>query len=967
MIKKILLLISLVCILPNTYGQALDNNVKQRLEQFFREYTSSYVDFGKSKLEKFEVDHHNRTLKIYADKRFAYQPFREENTQAIYRHISQILPGPVASYDLSIYVGDKTIQELIPNYYRSGKIDKSRIYEPIKNNDSPWVTNISKPYKITNGLDKRHISLWQSHGMYYINKQDKWDWQRPRLFCTNEDQFTQSFILPFLIPMLEKAGANVFTPRERDIQKHEVIVDNDIKTNSLYIEEGKRKQKWDRYDGPGFAASKSYYFDGENPFLRGTSRVVEAKRTKAKAFAQWVPTFPIDGNYAVYISYQSMPNSVSDAKYIVFHKGGITEFLVNQKIGGGTWVYLGNFEFSKGNSPLGMVVLTNESKENGVISADAVRFGGGMGNIIRGSSTSGMPRYLEGARYSAQWAGMPTDVYNGKKGTNDYADDINTRSNMINYLSGGSVFNPRQRGLGVPFELNLALHSDAGYNKNDKIFGTLGIYTTEANPTPLGSGKDRLSSRDFADIVLTQLEKDIHSNFNIQWTRRSMWDRNYSETRLPEIPSIIIELLSHQNFADMQIAHDPNFKFIVSRAIYKAVLKYLSDQKRQDYIVQPLPIKNFSVSLTDKNKAILNWSPTEDPIEPSASAKDYIVYTRIGNGGFDNGKLVHNNYFTADLTPGLIYSFKVAAVNKGGESFPSETLVAYKALKEKKRLLIVNGFQRLSGPKTINTDFEAGFDINSDPGVPYLYDISLSGSQQTFRRTGAGKSGSQSLGHSTDELEGYALAGNTFDYPYIHGKAIRATKGISFASTSRDAAEFGYIDINQYDMIDLIMGLQKEESYNPYSNIKYKTFTPQLQQVLTNFSKKGGSILVSGSYIASDMSYNQTDIDFIRNILNYDYAYSIQDKSINSLEGLGRNFKIPRLLNEQIYTVSQPEVINAVNGAFPVMTYQNINHAAAVASQKNYKTFIMGFPFESIENSKDRAHIMASILHFFMK
>lgn len=62
-----------------------------------------------------------------------------------------------------------------------------------------------------------------------------------------------------------------------------------------------------------------------------------------------------------------------------------------------------------------MVVLSNESSENGVICADAVRFGGGMGNISRGT-VSGLPRYLEGARYSAQWAGMPYDVYGGKQG-----------------------------------------------------------------------------------------------------------------------------------------------------------------------------------------------------------------------------------------------------------------------------------------------------------------------------------------------------------------------------------------------------------------------------------------------------------------------------------------------------------------------------------------------------------------------
>jgi len=100
------------------------------------------------------------------------------------------------------------------------------------------------------------------------------------------------------------------------------------------------------------------------------------------------------------------------------------------------------------------------------------------GNIVRGGSTSGLPRYLEGSRYSAQWYGMPYEVYGGRKGSNDYIDDINTRANAVNYLSGGSVYNPTEKGLGVPLEMTLALHSDAGFDKEDDIIGSLAICTT---------------------------------------------------------------------------------------------------------------------------------------------------------------------------------------------------------------------------------------------------------------------------------------------------------------------------------------------------------------------------------------------------------------------------------------------------------------------------------------------------------
>ena len=36
----------------------------------------------------------------------------------------------------------------------------------------------------------------------------------------------------------------------------------------------------------------------------------------------------------MYVSYQTLPESVSDAKYLVFHNGGVTEFKVNQQMGG---------------------------------------------------------------------------------------------------------------------------------------------------------------------------------------------------------------------------------------------------------------------------------------------------------------------------------------------------------------------------------------------------------------------------------------------------------------------------------------------------------------------------------------------------------------------------------------------------------------------------------------------------------
>ena len=614
--------------------------MKERLSNYFETYTPASANTGSCKLKSVDIDFEGRKLSIYASESFAYQPFVPETVDEIYHQIEELLPGPVRFFRTTIYANNQPIEELIPNFFRGKKKkDKSRLSNA-EYKGAPWVINSSRPYEITKGLQNRHISLWQSHGKYYKNDKGEWGWQRPRLFCTTEDQFTQSFILPYLIPMLENAGANVFTPRERDTQKQEVIVDNDGNLSgyggqgSLYLEVKSRKARWQQTSQPGFAQQKRVYQDNENPFITGTARYAPTEKKKDKAFAEWIPNIPETGDYAVYVSYQTLPNSVSDAKYIVFHNGGTTEFKVNQQIGGGTWVYLGTFSFDKGKNDYGMVVLSNESKQKGVVCADAVRFGGGMGNIERGGETSGMPRYLEGARYSAQWAGMPYPVYGGREGKDDMSDDINVRSRMINYLSGGSIFNPKDKGLGVPFELSMALHSDAGASKEDKIIGTLGIYTTDFNNGLLNSGNSRYASRDLADLLLTQIQKDIRAKFNIQWTRRSMWDRNYSETRLPATPSTIVELLSHQNFADMKLGHDPNFKFTVGRAIYKAVLQFISSQHNKEYVVQPLPVSNFAIEFGKKRNTLeLSWQGENDPLEPTARPREYMVYTRIGYGG----------------------------------------------------------------------------------------------------------------------------------------------------------------------------------------------------------------------------------------------------------------------------------------------------------------------------------------------
>ena len=75
--------------------------------------------------------------------------------------------------------------------------------------------------------------------------------------------------------------------------------------------------------------------------MDGSCRVIESVTgRKEPSTALWCPVVPEDGDYAVYVSYRTFPNSVDDARYIVRHQGIDTPFTVNQQMGGGTWVYL---------------------------------------------------------------------------------------------------------------------------------------------------------------------------------------------------------------------------------------------------------------------------------------------------------------------------------------------------------------------------------------------------------------------------------------------------------------------------------------------------------------------------------------------------------------------------------------------------------------------------------------------------
>lgn len=910
-------------------------------------------------LVSYNLDDRRRTLNVQLSPSFAAQDFTASSVRFYYKRLAKALPRPYNKYKLTIMAGGLPIEQLVAG----SKCEKGmpNAWGKTEYEGAPWVMNDSRPYFVSHGLFDRHLSLWASHGRYYDGKKDRWKWQRPNLFGTTEDLFTQTIVIPYLIPMLENAGAVVFTPRERDWQKNDVIVDNGGRG---YVEDS-GKETWNTAQEKGFAYHAGTYRDGENPFTQGTARAVKATKKADVSWASYQPNIPQGGKYAVYVSYQSLKNSVSDAQYIVMHKGQRTVFKVNQQMGGGTWVYLGTFDFDRGNNEFNRVVVTNSSSESGVVTTDAVRFGGGMGNIERGGSCSGMPRCLEGARYSAQWAGAPYSVYSSKNGSDDYGDDINVRSNMTNWLAGGSTYVPTLEGKKVPIELSLAVHSDAGYTiVNDSIIGSLAICTTSFNDGRLNSGVSRMVSHDFADSLLTGLQRDISGKYR-KWTRRYLWDRNYSETRKPEVPSAIIETMSHQNFADMRRGLDPNFRFTLARSLYKTILRFVNGNHSVPSVVQPLPVSNFRIERNSSGGLRLSWIAEKDEQEPTAVPTSYIVYTSEDGMGFDNGTVVYTSSFDFEAKKGVNYCFKVTALNRGGESFPSETLAAYLSKSaHAKDILVVDGFSRLSGPAVVDDYSRQGFDLGSDIGVSYGLTAGWNGRQQCFDKSRAGSEGEGSLGYCGDELAGRFIMGNNRDGSVCHVKDIAMSGAYNVVGCSLEALDNNLVKLDHYNLVDIAFGLQRNDGH---SLVVYKTFSETLQSKLRSYAKSGGRILVSGAYVGSDMTQPH-ERSFMSDVLKTTFTGTDTNAGNNMVDGLGLSFDIIRQINDRHFAATSVDRIAACDGrSFAAMRYQDGSTAGVAYDGTDYKSFVMGYPYECINNVRTRQQVMKGLLGFLLK
>ena len=288
-------------------------------------------------------------------------------------------------------------------------------------------------------------------------------------------------------------------------------------------------------------------------------------------------------------------------------------------------------------------------------------------------------------------------------------------------------------------------------------------------------------------------------------------------------------------------------------------------------------------------------------------------------------------------------------------------------------MLVVNNFDRVAAPSWFDSPQYAGFDARLDSGVPYIKDISYVGESWEYRRDRKYiNNTAPGFGACDIDMAGFQPAGNSFDYPAVHGRELLRL-GYSFCSMSRDA--YTSKPREGYHVVDLICGKQISTLCgNPGKPARYKVFPKELREAIASSVAAGTNILISGAYIATDAwdevypigdsQYQEEARSFIMDTLGY--KWSTSRGSINGKVAIdGRNIQYNNELSEDIYSVETAGAIRPVSGAKLIGRYTNRTGAGVFKEFDGYKVVAWSFPLETVRGSKDLSFVFEKSMSLF--
>lgn len=721
-------------------------------------------------------------------------------------------------------------------------------------------------------LNGKSIFLSPGHGWYYNDSDGSWLTQRPNTNGIVEDFSNPEAVLQYLQPYFHNAGASVYTVRERDMNTAMEIVDN---------------------NDDGCATIGDWWASTSSPDYYGDDYLVAEVSSTETATATFTGALPADGYYHVYVWYTGGTNRATDALFTVRHADGASAVRLNLQRDGFTWKDLGRYYFLADDPPKRrQLVVSNQGGDpTTFVVADAVRFGGGM------HEDADKPRWEMSGLYHAPFMGCA-----------DCA--TNTVTTMARYTKW--EHEAWEDGLYLSWHTNAP---DPGTGTSTFAYSSYGWDGT------FNGVEGSLELRSF---VHNEIVGDIRAGWDASWYDRGQHTNWYGEINPnynDETPGIIFEVAFHDTPSDAEQLKQPAFRQLVARAVYQAVVRYYAnrDGLTPRFLPEP-PLAPLAVM--DDGAPLVSWYP---PIFDNGglagdAAESYRLYlSRSGKGvtdAIDETLTVHKLGSSADDS--YVVYLRVAALNEGGESFPTETLAVSTGTGP--RVLIVNGFDRLDKYANVPEDYYGG-------GTIY---------------------------------RGYLQRMNSYDYVIAHARALAAA-GVDFDSASNDAVIADEVDLNDYPAVVWICG---EDSTGD------ETLSTAERNRLMNYLDNGGALFVSGAEIGWDLWENgdANEQAFFTDYLRAQYQADSSGVGEVTASGLfaGLNAFTFDYLDYLIYAANWPDAIAAIDGSTDLQYAGTEYGAAVVADTGTFKVVYLGFPFETIFAEDTRAQLMAAAMDFLL-
>ena len=509
-------------------------------------------------------------------------------------------------------------------------------------------------------LTGKTIALSPGHGWVWSGS--NWGFQRPLINMPDcgtclgiiEDLSNAEIAARYLIPHLLRAGATVWSVRERDFSESELIVDED---SEGVVEDG----AWE--DG----SSAGGYGDDYRVIQASQGGGITYPLEPEAEGVYWVSVWYVDGN-----------NRVSDAQIEITHRGGTAVHRLDQTGNGSRWIHLGAYRLGSGSR---LRILPGENAERDrYLIADAVRLGGGFDTVEASGTPANKPRWMMSALWYLKYFGLPEAVSTGS--------DVTVRPAFAEW-QGADAY--------------LSLHSNAGsatgtasgtstYRYN---CGTYPDHSSAPDPSLCDDppGSDALQRSVHLSIVNT-----LRDRWDPEWRDRGVLVANFGEMRvLDRIPGALVESAFHDgiNLAsdemrmpDNQALQDPRFRYWLGYAMYAGLAEFFDPQA---VLLPALPPGGVHLVHDAESGLLVAWDPVE-------GAEGYRVRFSIDGLGLDEGLVTENTsevIIEERIQPGQTAAVRVSALNAGGEGPPSELLVArYRGNGAYADVLLVTGFDR---------------------------------------------------------------------------------------------------------------------------------------------------------------------------------------------------------------------------------------------------------------------------------